>query len=299
MKKWDVNAVDFTGNTTLTWESQIGREEFIRVVLRRMDVNHDHTETEYARTSISQAAEKGHKGVIKLLLERGEVNPERADKSGKAALGWAVVRGHKGVVKVLLECGNFNLDREDKSTKTPLAWAVKEEHEEIVNILSEPEDVNPSQAQEEVVEALLEQVSFNSTRQCTRRGRGLSRMVRTDEQILKPQCELGLHSEHDWEPDSEHDSEQEWEYDSEPGGEPDWEPEGEPHLEPEADPEADPDSEPDWEPDLELKGNRIRNMIRKLKGNLIRNLIWNLKRILIQSLTRSPIRKLKENRIRE
>ena len=33
-KKWDVNAVDFTGNTALTWAARRGREEVIKALLR-------------------------------------------------------------------------------------------------------------------------------------------------------------------------------------------------------------------------------------------------------------------------
>ena len=46
---------------------------------------------------------KGHEAVVKLLLERENVDPNRSDKDGRTPLWWAAMKGHEGVVKLLLE----------------------------------------------------------------------------------------------------------------------------------------------------------------------------------------------------
>ena len=62
MKEWDVNAADCTGSTALT-----------------------------------SAAIRGHGGVVKILWERGDVNPDQADTFyGRTPLSWAAGRGHEG-----------------------------------------------------------------------------------------------------------------------------------------------------------------------------------------------------------
>jgi len=68
MKNWDVNATDFMGNTALTWAVRRGLEEVIKELLKRMDVNPNHEDTEYGRTPLSWAAWIGHVGIVTMLL---------------------------------------------------------------------------------------------------------------------------------------------------------------------------------------------------------------------------------------
>jgi Ankyrin repeats (3 copies) len=55
-------------------------------------------DTVYGQTPLSWAATKGHKAVVKLLLEK-EVGLEARDKYGQTPLSLAVSRGYKAVVK--------------------------------------------------------------------------------------------------------------------------------------------------------------------------------------------------------
>lgn len=49
------------------------------------------------------AAEKGHEGILRLLLERGGIDIDSRDSSGYTALHRAVQCGRMGVVQILLE----------------------------------------------------------------------------------------------------------------------------------------------------------------------------------------------------
>ena len=89
-------------------------------------------------TALILAAERGHEGVVKMLLEREDIDPDQADsKRGQTPLVWAAQNGHHGVVKMLLEREDVNPDHIDtKWGRTPLAWAAKHGHEKIVKMLS-------------------------------------------------------------------------------------------------------------------------------------------------------------------
>jgi len=143
----DPNAHDCTGSTVLIWAARGGREEVVKMLLERGDVNPDQADTLYGRTPLSWAAVNGHSEVVKMLLERGDVNPDQADTFyGRTPLSWAAVNGHSEVVKILLERGDINPDQADTLYgQTPLSWAAANGHSEVVKMLLERGDVNPDQ----------------------------------------------------------------------------------------------------------------------------------------------------------
>jgi len=148
MREWDINASDGTGSTALTWAACKGREEVVKMLLERKDVNPDQVDTEYGWTPLSLAAEGGHEGVVKILLERKDANPNHADTFyGRTPLSWAAQGGHEGVVKILLERNDVNPDHADTFYgQTPLSLAAEGGHEGVVKILLERKDVNPDHA---------------------------------------------------------------------------------------------------------------------------------------------------------
>jgi len=148
MEEWDVNAYDCMGMTALTWGSGKGYEVVVKMLLERGDVNPDQVDTFYGQTPLSWAAENGHEGVVKMLLERGDVNPDQVDtRYGQTPLLWAAGNGHEGVVKMLLERGDVNPDQVDtRYGQTPLLWAAGNGHEGVVKTLLERGDVNPDRA---------------------------------------------------------------------------------------------------------------------------------------------------------
>jgi ankyrin repeat protein len=61
------------------------------------------------------AVEKGHKVVVKVLLEIGKANINLKDSNKQTALLLVVEKGYKVVVKVLLEIGKANINLKDSN----------------------------------------------------------------------------------------------------------------------------------------------------------------------------------------
>jgi len=80
--------------------------------------------------------EKGHEGVVKLLVQLGDINPTTADtKYGRTPLLWAIERGNEGVVKLLLEHGDLDPDIPCPNGQTASDVAESREHAGIVRLL--------------------------------------------------------------------------------------------------------------------------------------------------------------------
>ena len=98
----------------LSWAARHGHEEIVKVLLEREDVNPNKADTECGRTPLSWAAESGHGGVVMMLLEREDISPHRAETEyGPTPLSWAAKRGHKRIIKMLLEMEDVNLEQGD------------------------------------------------------------------------------------------------------------------------------------------------------------------------------------------
>ena len=79
----------------------------------------------------------GHGGIVKLLLERGDITPDTADKEGRTPLSWAAETGREGITNMLLEPGDITPDTVDKNGRTPLLWAKEDGHAIVVQMLQE------------------------------------------------------------------------------------------------------------------------------------------------------------------
>jgi len=64
-------------------------------------------------TPLAWAAGSGHEEVVKMLLERDDVNPSKAGRYGQTPLWCAAQNGHEGVVKMLLGRDGVNADEPD------------------------------------------------------------------------------------------------------------------------------------------------------------------------------------------
>ena len=114
MKEWDVNVADRMGSTALTWAAMRGYSGVVKMFLERKDVNPNQGDTKSGRTPLLWAAGKGHGGIVKMFLEREDVNPNQADtEPGKTPLLWATEEGNLGIAMMLLERADVNPNQAD------------------------------------------------------------------------------------------------------------------------------------------------------------------------------------------
>ena len=142
--KGDVRATDIRGNVPIAWASRRGHEGVVRVLLERGDVNSGTLGTGYGSAPLLWAAENGHEGVVRILVERNDVNPDKSDRRRRTPLWWACRNGHDGIVKILLERSDVNPDKQDRRHRTLLLCASKFGHEGVVRMLLDRNDVSPS-----------------------------------------------------------------------------------------------------------------------------------------------------------
>ncbi|KAF5320086.1 hypothetical protein D9611_010316 [Ephemerocybe angulata] len=113
-------------------------QEFETVILKLLlavpgiDVN---APGNYGRTSLSFAAEKGHKAVVKLLLAAPGINVNAADTSGQTPLSFGAEKGHEAVVELLLAAPGIAVNVPDTNGRTPLRLAAEWGHEAVVKLL--------------------------------------------------------------------------------------------------------------------------------------------------------------------
>jgi len=139
----EINGESCLGCTPLSWAAYNGHEEAVKILVEREEVNPDKAD-KWGITPLSDAASNGHEGVVKILLEREEVNPDKPNDSGRTPLSYAAKNGHEGVVKILLEREEVNPDKPDKRGKTPLWYATGYGHEKIVALLQSRKAPTPS-----------------------------------------------------------------------------------------------------------------------------------------------------------
>ncbi|KAJ5653623.1 hypothetical protein N7490_000626 [Penicillium lividum] len=96
----------------------------------------DCKDKEYGQTPLTWAAQRGHKAVVRLLLEKG-ADPESKDNSYRTSLSWAAEIGHEAVVRLLLEKGADPESRDNEYEQTPLSLAAEMGHEAVVRLLLE------------------------------------------------------------------------------------------------------------------------------------------------------------------
>jgi ankyrin repeat protein len=129
-KGHDPNAKDVYGRTPLWFAAANGHQAAAKLLLKKGDIDPDSHDTQFRRTPLSYAAEKGHDAVVKLLLAREGIRIDSKDSKRRMPLSYAVQNGHETTVKLLLRAGG-------RPEKTMLRRAARNGHEAIVLLLLE------------------------------------------------------------------------------------------------------------------------------------------------------------------
>ncbi|KAF1962050.1 ankyrin [Byssothecium circinans] len=119
-----VDSKDDRGWTPLSLAAYGGHEAVVKVLVERNDVEADSKDSN-GRTPLSWAAEGGHEAVVKVLVEREDVNADSKDNDG----------GHEAVVKVLVKREDVDADLKDNDGWTPLSLAAYGGYEAVVKLL--------------------------------------------------------------------------------------------------------------------------------------------------------------------
>ncbi|XP_067654159.1 putative ankyrin repeat protein RF_0381 [Haliotis asinina] len=88
----------------------------------------------WSRTAVMEASLKGHRGVVKFLVDRG-ANLSLVDERGDNVLHWACDGGHLDIVKLILSLDVVDINSGDFLGITPVMVAVLCEHRDVVKFL--------------------------------------------------------------------------------------------------------------------------------------------------------------------
>ena len=142
---YNIKQKDSMNHTPLGWAARNGHEGVVRVLLSRDGIDPDKP-GEYGMTPLAIAAWNGHEGVVKILLGRDDVNPNGLDVNGETPLLQASHYGCEGIVKLLLGRDDIDPNKSDERGGTPLSRAAYVGHEGIVKILLGRDDVDPNKS---------------------------------------------------------------------------------------------------------------------------------------------------------
>lgn len=108
----DVNAQGELGGSALHWAAARGKVDCVNQL---MATTSPALTDQDGRTPLHEAAIRGHKDIIKVLLKNAEICYVRAtDDGGRTALHWAAESGHEAVVKLLVATGKADADLKDQ-----------------------------------------------------------------------------------------------------------------------------------------------------------------------------------------
>ena len=139
---YDINKQDFWGCTPLSWAACNGHEEVVKFLLGRREIDPDKPNGD-GQTPLFPAAWNGHEGTVKILLEQRDVSPDKPDNNGRTPLSYSAWSGREGVVKMLLQQKEVNPNKPDNEGRTPLSYAAWYECEGVVKVLLAREEVSP------------------------------------------------------------------------------------------------------------------------------------------------------------
>jgi len=96
----DVNVQDDYGNTVLISASWKGYTEIVKLLLEKEDIDAN-IQRDYRDTALIGASWEGHTEIVKLLLEKEGIDINIQDDYGQTALICASINNHIEIVKLL------------------------------------------------------------------------------------------------------------------------------------------------------------------------------------------------------
>ena len=131
---------DTFGQTPLAIAAEWGHEGVVRLLLEQSDVKVDSTD-KIGYSPLSLAITNNHEGVVKLLLARDGVNVNSKSIYGHSPLSLAAANRLEESVRLLLERGDAEVNSKTENNRSPLSFAAKNGHEGVVRLLLAQGDV--------------------------------------------------------------------------------------------------------------------------------------------------------------
>ncbi|XP_071177570.1 putative ankyrin repeat protein RBE_0317 [Mytilus edulis] len=101
------------GDTPLHLAVSGGNLDLVKLFLQRADIDPS-KENKFGNTPLHAAAEGGFINIVKLLLERADIDPKNENKPNKTLLHSAARGGNLDIVELLLERADIDPNGENK-----------------------------------------------------------------------------------------------------------------------------------------------------------------------------------------
>ncbi|KAF8541995.1 ankyrin repeat-containing domain protein [Trichophaea hybrida] len=136
-----LNSQNLQSRTPLAVAAKYGHDGVVRLLLERDEINVNTRGGYWHETPLSCAAGAGHDAIVRMLLARKELEENANDTLG-AVLWKALKNGHEVVVGTILERDKVDVNLRDAGHETPLLYASSSGNEEMVRLMLQRDDVN-------------------------------------------------------------------------------------------------------------------------------------------------------------
>ena len=141
------------GQTALCISIMQGRERILKLMLEREDVDINAIDT-CGDTALILATRLGKGKIVELLLARKDIDINSADKNGLTPLMHAVKHGCVGLIKHILQHREMDINTQNKGGKTALIVASRYSQETAVKVLIGRSDIKVNALDEHVNTAM-------------------------------------------------------------------------------------------------------------------------------------------------
>ncbi|RAH47753.1 ankyrin repeat domain-containing protein, partial [Aspergillus brunneoviolaceus CBS 621.78] len=133
--KADVNRRGEDDSTPIMWAAIHGHESIVRLLIEN-GAAVDLVAVLVGASALDAAAHNGHEGTFRLLAAQPGVELDRPDLDGRTPFANAALTGNVGIVKLLLEKGDMlNPEAADRFGHTPLMLAARAGDDDVVRVL--------------------------------------------------------------------------------------------------------------------------------------------------------------------
>jgi len=105
------------GRTFLHWACEAGRLEIVKLLMNREDLDIN-TQDFKGRTGFHSACQRGYIELVKLLISRDDLDTNTQDKMGRTAFHLACGGKYIEIVKLLISRDDLDLNKQDKYGRT-------------------------------------------------------------------------------------------------------------------------------------------------------------------------------------